>query len=86
MLTDLVITHLPIGLNRTLTHERRVSIGGFRVISQEGGWHFRQGLGRLVRREGVVRRNLWVLDARIDGKEPWVVPFRRILSRYRVAD
>ncbi len=82
MLTDLVISRLPIGLNRTLTHERRVAIGGFGVISQEALWHFRQGIGRLVRREGQLRRHLWVLDSRLESKEPWVIPFRKILAKY----
>ncbi len=83
LLTDLVITRLPVGLNRTITHDRRVQIAGFRIIAQEALWMFRQGLGRLVRREGVQKRQLWVLDGRIDGSEPWVKPFTRLLGKYR---
>lgn len=83
MLSDLVITRLPIGINRSLTHERRVAVAGFSIVAQEAAWQLRQGLGRLVRREGVPRRKLWVLDARVDDKTPWVTPFRRILSRYK---
>ncbi|WP_455233418.1 helicase C-terminal domain-containing protein [Geopseudomonas aromaticivorans] len=86
VLTDLVITRLPLGLNRSLTHHRRQLIAGFRITIQEGAWHLRQGIGRLVRREGVPSRNLWVLDSRIDSKEPWLAAFRKILKTYQVYD
>lgn len=82
LLTDLVITRLPLGVNRTLTHERRVSITGYGVVVQEAVWHFRQGLGRLVRREGIKDRNLWVLDERIDSNEPWLQSFKAVMARY----
>jgi len=86
MLSDLVIIRLPVGLNRSLTHMRRVAIAGFGVISQEAAWQLRQGLGRMVRRDGVPPRTLWVLDARIDKTENWVKPFRSILARYPKAE
>lgn len=85
MLSDLVITRIPVGLNRSLTQERRVAIGGFKIINQEACWQLRQGLGRLVRRPGVKGKNLWVLDARLDGKETWLSPIRKILSQYATA-
>lgn len=83
MLTDLVITRLPLGVNRTLTHERRAAIAGFNVVVQEAVWHLRQGIGRLVRREGGGQRNLWMLDPRLIGKDGWASPFRQALRRYR---
>lgn len=83
LLTDLVITRLPVGLNRSITHDRREKMAGFRIVIQEAVWMFRQGLGRLVRREGVRNRCLWVLDARLSGPDPWVTPFNRLLRRYR---
>lgn len=82
LLTDLIITRLPLGVNRTLTHERRVAISGFGIVWQEAVWHFRQGLGRLVRREGVGSRHLWVLDSRLDSKRPWLKGFKTVLARY----
>lgn len=82
MLTDLVVTRLPIGAQNSLTHQRRVAIGGFRVILQEAIWQFRQGLGRLIRRQGVSGRKIWVLDSRLDREQNWVLGFRKILSRY----
>lgn len=83
MLTDLVITRLPMGVNRTLTSERRAAIAGFSVVLQEAVWHMRQGIGRLVRRKGVGPRNLWVLDPRLASKDNWSAPFRQALIRYR---
>lgn len=85
MLSDLVITRLPVGLNRSLTHERRVAIAGFKIVTLEALWQLRQGLGRLVRRPGVKNKNLWVLDSRIGGVAPWVGPYRKLLSRYRTS-
>lgn len=85
MLSDLVITRLPVGLNRSLTHERRVDIAGFKIITLEAVWQLRQGLGRLVRRPGVKDKNLWVLDSRIDSKAPWITPYKKLLGRYQAA-
>lgn len=85
MLSDLVITRLPVGLNRSLTHQRRYDIAGFKILSLEAVWQLRQGLGRLVRRPGVRNKNLWVLDSRLAGNVPWVTPFKRLLSRYKSA-
>ncbi len=82
MLSDLVITRLPIGITRTLTHERRRSLQGFQVETTEACWLFRQGIGRAVRREGTPTKNLWVLDCRIDNRDAWLAPFRRVLSPY----
>ena len=85
MLSDLVITRLPVGLNRSLTHERRVAIAGFKIVTLEAVWQLRQGLGRLVRRPGVTNKNLWVLDSRLAEGAPWLTPYRRLLSRYKSA-
>lgn len=82
MLTDLVITRLPLGMNRTLTHERRISIAGFKVVTAEALWHLRQGLGRLVRRPGVKNKKLWVLDSRLRSNIPWMSTFKRLLAVY----
>lgn len=81
MLTDLIITRIPIGVGRTVIHERRVRIHGFSIVLQEAIWHLRQGLGRLVRREGVVSKQLWVLDSRLDGSEAWAQRINKTLAR-----
>lgn len=84
MLTDLIVTRLPFGANRTIMHERRVRIAGFSVVIQEASWHLRQGVGRLVRRKGAVFKNLWVLDSRLDGGEAWVRRLNKALEqRYK---
>lgn len=82
MLSDLVLTRLPIGITRSLTHERRKALQGFQVVTTEAVFQMRQGIGRAVRREGVPDRNLWILDSRIDGKEGWAATFRSALKPY----
>lgn len=80
MLTDLVVTRLPMGVNRTIMSERRIRSVGFSVVIQEASWILRQGMGRLVRREGVAAKNLWVLDNRIDSPANWAVRLRKMLT------
>jgi hypothetical protein len=65
LLSDLVIPALPFGLNRTTTHEARTAWSGFMAESLEALNTFKQGLGRLIRREGLVDRRVWVLDGRL---------------------
>ncbi|MPQ69345.1 helicase C-terminal domain-containing protein [Pseudomonas sp. MWU12-2323] len=82
MLSDLVLTRLPIGIARSLTHERRKSLQGFSAVVTEAVFQMRQGIGRAVRREGVPDRNLWIFDLRLDGKEGWATTFRNALKPY----
>ncbi len=86
VLTDLIIPTSPVGLNRSLTHEwRRERLG---MIAEIGATSimFRQGIGRLVRREGLPRnRRLHFLDARIHQKE-WnavLAPIKKAISKYK---
>lgn len=65
LLTDLVITRLPIGLNRSNTMLSRIDRIGFRPVAQEALLMFKQGLGRPIRRQGLKGRNIWVLDGRL---------------------
>lgn len=65
LITDLVITRLPIGLNRTNTMLSRIDRIGFRPVAQEALLTLKQGLGRLIRRAGLSNRNIWILDGRI---------------------
>lgn len=82
IVSDLVIPRLPMRLNRSLSHQRRVAMVGGSIDLQEANWHFRQGLGRLVRNEGAGSKNLWVLDCRLDQKKPRAAGFAKTLSRY----
>ena len=65
LLTDLVITRIPIGLNRSNTQLSRMDRIGFRPVAQEAMLTFKQGIGRLIRREGLTHRHLWILDGRL---------------------
>lgn len=85
VLTDLIIPVAPLGTNRTLTHEWRRERTG--VVAEIGATSimFRQGIGRLVRRDGLqANRRLHFLDARIHDSQ-WrgvLQPIIRALGRY----
>ncbi len=64
LLTDLIITRLPIGMNRTITMETRMATN-FRSIGYEAMLRLKQGLGRLIRRAGLKNRRILVLDGRL---------------------
>jgi ATP-dependent DNA helicase DinG len=68
ILTDLVIPRSPLGRNRTAAHIARVSRLGFEQELLDAAFTLRQGLGRLIRREGLEKRNIWFLDGRICTK------------------
>lgn len=72
LLTDLVIPNVPFGMNRTTTHAWRVG-RSFGFESGSVALLLRQGLGRLIRRPGLVGRRIWMLDSRLikggDGKQ-----------------
>ena len=77
LLTDLIVTRIPWRLNRSITHLRRM-LGNRDVDRQETLRMFRQGIGRLVRREGVKDRRLHILDPRILDNR--YVSFRKTLK------
>jgi len=84
LLTDLVMPALPFGLNRTTTHEARVAWAGFAVEKDQALRSFLQGLGRLVRRDGLRHRRLWVLDGRLSDplRRGLVSEFVRVVQDY----
>ncbi|MBE7156975.1 MAG: DEAD/DEAH box helicase family protein [Rhodospirillales bacterium] len=63
-LTDLVITRVPFGANKTAVHLARTKRLGFDVECMEAALRLKQGLGRLIRRAGVNQRRIWMLDGR----------------------
>lgn len=85
VLTDLVIPTIPIGLNRSLTHEYRFTKFGMYVELGSLAMMMRQGIGRLVRGPGLPpNRRLHVLDHRLHEPE-WnsmLHPIGRILAPY----
>jgi CRISPR type IV-associated DEAD/DEAH-box helicase Csf4 len=84
LLTDLVMPALPFGLNRTTTHEARVAWAGFAVEKDQALRSFLQGLGRLVRRDGLRHRRQWVLDGRLSDplRRGMVSEFVRVVQDY----
>ena len=68
-LTDLVITRIPFGANKTAVHLARTKRLGFDVECMEAALRLKQGLGRLIRRDGVSQRRIWVLDGRSHLKQ-----------------
>lgn len=85
LLTDLVIPRLPFGTERSLTHRTRVE-SHLQIEAQRCAIQLRQGLGRLVRREGLSHnRRIFVLDARlIDStfSPSFIAPAASVLQAY----
>jgi CRISPR type IV-associated DEAD/DEAH-box helicase Csf4 len=65
LLTDLVIVRIPLGRSRSVAHQIRVEKLGLEEEFFAAALLLRQGIGRLIRREGVQNRKLWFLDGRI---------------------
>lgn len=64
LLSDLIITRIPLGLNRSVTMDARAARNIHAVI-QEGMLKFKQGLGRIIRASGLKNRRILVLDGRL---------------------
>lgn len=72
LLTDLVVTRIPFGLNRSVTMQARME-KNFKSTTYEAMLRLKQGLGRLIRRQGLKGRRLLVLDGRLE--QPGLSPF-----------
>lgn len=84
LLTDLVIPAVPFGSNRTQSHAARVAYNFGAEIASTSRL-FRQWLGRLIRREGLLHRHIWVLDGRLlqpASTHSFMTPFKNILMGY----
>ena len=68
ILTDLIILRLPFKQNRSVIHEARVKKLGINQEFLQTAFLLRQGIGRLVRRQGLLNRRLWFLDGRVEKK------------------
>jgi ATP-dependent DNA helicase DinG len=76
LLTDIIIPRLPFGTEHSTIHERRKEQWGFIYEVYRAAFQFRQGVGRLIRREGVSGRRLWLLDARMWRDDaPWYMAY-----------
>lgn len=84
LLTDLVIPNLPFGLDRNTTHLARINRIGFGAEIVGVQRRLRQGLGRLVRREGLVNRRIWILDGRLQhpSAQVYTADLQRVLRLY----
>ena len=83
LLTDLVIPKVPFGVERSLAHLRRQKT--LPTAERDRAlFQFKQGVGRLIRRPGLLHRKLWILDSRINGVEkPWLYkPFQTLIAQY----
>lgn len=69
ILTDLIIPRLPFGINKSVTHEYRIQNDPrtpWEILDML--FRLKQGIGRLVRREGLpANRRITLLDSRIYG-------------------
>lgn len=86
VLTDLIIPNAPIGTNRSLTQQWRREKTGITADIGATAILFRQGTGRLVRRDGLpANRRLHILDSRINEATwaPFMRPLLRALEGYR---
>lgn len=84
-LSDLVITRLPFNTNRTLSHQVRTSrSGGWKLNEQEMLFALRQGAGRLIRRQGLEDRHLWLYDPRaFDAARNYYAGVAALFTEYR---
>lgn len=65
LLTDLVVPNLPYGVDKSATQLARVERMGFKLELVQVQRRFLQMIGRLVRRDGLRHRHLWILDGRL---------------------
>ena len=85
LLTDVVIPRVPFGVERSATHLARAA--WMKSAERDrAAFQMRQGMGRLMRRPGLMERRLWVLDGRIWMAEPaaaWLFqPVKALLRHY----
>lgn len=65
MISDLIIPKIPYQISQSMASQYRNSAGHYGVMAQEAAWVLRQGIGRLVRRQGCPKKHVWLLDGRI---------------------
>lgn len=84
LLTDLVIPNLPFGLDRTTTHIARIGRIGFGAEIIGVQRRLRQGLGRLIRREDLQKRRIWILDGRLrhPASQQYTADLMRVIRLY----
>lgn len=67
VLTDLFVVRAPFGLSGSISHLNRVRVFGFPVEASAAAMMLKQGLGRLIRRDGLPEnRRIHFLDGRLN--------------------
>lgn len=85
MLTDLAILNISFGTNGSTTHKARQE--WMKTAERDrAALEFKQGIGRLMLRSGLLDRRLHILDPRVWYKSVHYAPFRRMLIGYKVAE
>ena len=86
LITDLVIPRIPFGINSSTTHQHRMDIlSAVPWDLLDATMRFKQGIGRLVRREGLPKnRRIFVLDGRLNDPKfsSYLLPVRQVMELY----
>jgi len=83
LFTDLVIPRIPYGTLHSTAHHARME--WMKTAERDrAAMQFRQGAGRLMRREGLLKRRLIFLDGRVhDLSKRWLIkPIKLILEKF----
>ncbi|MBU2774268.1 hypothetical protein HMI48_10375 [Acidithiobacillus ferrooxidans] len=87
LLSTLILSCAPVGLNRSLSMLKRIAKTNVRPIINESLMMLRQGLGRVVRHPDMRKIDIWVLDGRPWGiwprMESWQNGVKCILEGYQ---
>jgi len=81
LLTDLVITCCPFGMNRSNTMNARIEQKKLSPIKNESLMMLKQGLGRPVRRENHTNKHIWILDGRLFTDWPGMNDFSKSVNQ-----
>ena len=84
LLTDLIIPALPFGMGHGIAHRIRKQKTGFSAEVAETLRKTRIGIARLMTRDGVKDRHIWLLDGRLvdPAAANYTANVRRWLVRY----
>lgn len=83
LLTDLVMPALPFGMERNTVSMAREEYFGWTQQLIGVQRRMRQGIGRLMRRSGLVDRRIWMLDGRLrDPGKRYAVDLNGVLGKY----
>ncbi|MDA8377685.1 MAG: hypothetical protein M0Z50_11645 [Planctomycetia bacterium] len=86
LLSTLILTCAPVGLNRSLAMLKRIEKTSVRPIINESLMMLRQGLGRVVRHPDMRKIDIWMLDGRPWSSWPymesWQESVKTILDGY----